>query len=131
MMGFKVSKTTEKERQDFLTRLRKAEEDIKTAVQDANTAIAEAAREVTSKTEEYNVIVKEVEEWKDNLANEWREAFDAKSEAWQEGDNGSQADEFISEWENLTTDELDDVEATEIETPDFDLADDLEGLPSE
>jgi hypothetical protein len=63
-----------------------------------------------------------------NIAAErMREEFNDKSEGWQQGDKGSDADSFISEWENIEVDDPDTVDM-----PDGDPLDEaIDALPEE
>jgi hypothetical protein len=62
------------------------------------------------------------------LGDEWRNEWNEKSERWQEGENGSKAEDFISEWENFEPDveELDWNDLAEIDPGPIE---DFEALP--
>jgi len=44
------------------------------------------------------------------IASRLRDEFNDKSENWQQGDKGSDADQFIGEWEGVEVDEPDTVD---------------------
>jgi hypothetical protein len=48
---------------------------------------------------EYNEALSELRGMVEGFVEEWRSAYEDRSEKWQESDKGTAANEFIDEWE--------------------------------
>lgn len=88
--------------------------------------LVEELREAFSKAQDeirsYNELVEKARNYTETVAARMREEFDGKSETWQEGDRGQEAEGLINEWEG--------VDLREVDEPEGDHADTLEGLPA-
>lgn len=96
-MAFKLTAEEKKELQDLRNEASKYWGEYVTAlhnVHDAQEAYQEKRDAVIAKVEE--------------IGGRFREEFNDKSEGWQQGDRGDQANEFIDYWEGLEVDPLDD-----------------------
>jgi hypothetical protein len=72
----------------------------------------------------------EAEEWRGDMASEMQDYFDERSERWQESDAGSNYQDWLTEWgSELPEVELDAPE--DVEMPEVEALDTLEGLPEE
>ena len=111
----KLSKDQQKFRDDLVKRLDDALIGVNNAVEKANAAI-----------DEYNVIVADVESYRDEIVSEMETYFDERSDKWQEGDAGSAYSEWKGEWENLDCSAID-----QVDEPDSSLMGELEALPME
>lgn len=63
-----------------------------------------------------------------------RAEWDEKSEKWQESDRGQEVNGWIDEWENAVSalpDEVELVIPAELDCPDLDAAELIDGLPEE
>jgi hypothetical protein len=57
---------------------------------------------------DYNVIALKVQAFVDDVAGDFREKYDNKSDEWRDSDDGQAADEFINAWESFSIEEADD-----------------------
>lgn len=103
-----LSKSDQKERDDFVNRLRAKMETIDDLVQAANDAI-DAVNEAIS---DYNATVDDVNSWAQDLIGQMEDYRDGRTEKWQESDDGQQYDNWIQSWadELAPADELDKLE---------------------
>jgi uncharacterized protein YoxC len=103
-MAFKLSSQELKTREELLETLKSLQEDVNSAIT------------------EFNSKLEDVQEFVDSVKDRLQNEFDEKSETWQEGDKGSEAQNFISEFENIELIEL-EVDST--------CVDNFENLPTE
>lgn len=124
-MAFKLNKDENQQHQQLIEDLRTTYEKIETLKKADPICITDLRLQIAS----YGVIVDETEDFRDTVASRLRSEFDDKSEKWQEGDKGSEVNEFITEWEDVTfeTPEI-PIDVTEFECDDF--SETLEGLPT-
>lgn len=130
-MSFSLSKAEEKYRQTLINDLHEAEDEILGLIKGAEDTISEQVERVNEKIREYNQLLENARSFVANRVTEFQEAYDEKSEKWQEGDAGTAAQELINEWESYSPEDLEEVSGAEIETPDFEAADNLEALSSQ
>jgi hypothetical protein len=71
-------------------------------------AISKADAEVARAADAYNSMLREAEAFAQDIAETARDAFDEKSERWQESSRGQAALSFTEEWENVNLEEVDD-----------------------
>ena len=76
--------------------------------------------------EEFLVVLRETDEFRDSVASRLRDEFEEKSERWMESEKGDFAIEFIDQWENADFFDV-DTEALELE----DYAEYLQNLLTE
>lgn len=121
-MAFKLSRTEHKQREELLESLRTAAEAF-TAVQE------EGGNGLLERIAELIVVVQEAEAFRSEIASRLQEEFDEHSEAWQEGDRGSEAQEMIDAWDgaDFSDPPLDNLADLELE----DYVQTLEDLPTE
>ncbi len=77
-----------------------------------------------------NEALEEAELFAEDIASDRRGDFDEKSEKWQEGERGSAAEEWISQWEGASFDRVELEQPQEI-TLDMDACAVLDDLPEE
>lgn len=119
----KLTKDQVERRDDMAAELRAKWEDVESASQ----AIQGYMDELNAAIVAYNETVGDVEQFRGDIAGQMQEAFDEKSEKWQEGETGQAYDGWKSEWDNFEAEEMAEVE---IDIPgEPSTADDLEGLP--
>jgi glutamate/tyrosine decarboxylase-like PLP-dependent enzyme len=123
-MAFKLSKANQKQKEEFTHQLREKFE----AFEELQLKKA-PVDELTHSLAEFLVVLSEVETFRDELATEFRDQFEEKSDKWQESDAASEAEEFISAWEEADFSEPDLGDLTELELDDY--AGNLEDLPDE
>ena len=99
-MSFKLTSAESKTREDLTTRLTTATNNLK-----ADSAVPE---NLPARITEYNEVAVAVEEFRAEIADRLRSEYDDKSEKWQEGDAGQDADALICEWEEFSIDEIDE-----------------------
>lgn len=123
-MAFSKLNNDDKARRDELvTELRDKWESVETTATNLRGEIDELNAAIVA----YNDTVAEVNQWREEIAERIQEAFDGKSEKWQEGEVGQAYDQWKSEWDQFEAEEVSEVE---IDLPDDPTAaDDLEGLP--
>lgn len=127
-MAFKMTKAQLKERDGLATQLKELGEALKEKREAANAALGELRTAV----EEYNDRLDAAKTFVDELAEAAQEAYDEKSEKWQEGEKGDAASSWIDELQNAEIpEELDLVVPDDIDEPELDHAETLEGLPEE
>ena len=131
-MAFKLSKSEEKQRQDFIETLRTKQEELQAKQEEFQNetdpeAKEKARQQITVILAEILVAIEETETFRDEIATRLRDEYDEKSEKWQESDKASEVDSMISDWENASFEEpeLENPETMELE----DYAGMLEELP--
>jgi archaellum component FlaC len=130
-MTFKLSIAKAAERDNYVDALRERSEKIKDAIVAFNEEMERQKDNVILALNEYNGIMEEVRVFVDAVRQTAQDAFEEKSEKWQESDNGQKAANFIEEWDNadLFDHEIDFPEPIDPEAPDH--ATTLEDLPEE
>lgn len=77
----------------------------------------EAMHAAQDALEAYNERRADLLEVVEEIGKRMREDFNDKSEAWQEGERGEAAGEFIGQWEDVQVDEPDDLSVPGDEEP--------------
>jgi methyl-accepting chemotaxis protein len=101
-------------RDDLSKRLREIADEIKEAVDDANTVI-----------DKYNQILADVEEFRGEVVGEMETYIDDNSEKWRDSEAGSNYQDWKSRFEMLDLTELHQIEVPKT------VVDDLDELPDE
>jgi hypothetical protein len=127
-MAFKLNKDQDSKLDTFLQKLVGSYDNLKASVEEYNTGLKELQSKVEGEVSKYNEDLSNLKSFVDEVTTEKREEFDDKSEAWQEGENGQAAEEWISTWEGAELQEITLQFPDELEI-DFD-PEDLD-LPSE
>jgi predicted translin family RNA/ssDNA-binding protein len=120
----KLTKRDIDRRDHVLQQLREVEKEIDEATVAVNALIDEKLNAAIKK---YNEVVGEAESLKDDIVAAQEEFFDGRSEKWQEGEKGEAYTGWKDEWENYSTDEIEEVAL--IDLPETQHAELLEGLP--
>ena len=138
LMPFKLTKDQQAEANSLATLAWDAHSELNEAIVEAAGLAnpTEAKPALTAETKANleilrHVLVDRVQDctaFAQRLGDEWRNEWNEKSERWQEGENGSKAEDFISEWENFEPDveELDWNDLAEIDPGPIE---DFEALP--
>lgn len=125
-MAFKLSKAESGTKDDWAAKLRKAHQRMTEQAETAHDAVSDLNEAIN----EYNSLLGEVEAFRDERVQVWRDEYDDKSEKWQEGEKAEAASTLMEEWEGLDLSEVEPVEVPSA-APDVSHADDLDALPSE
>jgi len=113
-MAFKLTKEQTAARDALAGRLEEAREKL-------DSAVVTAARGVLQEEiDAYNGLLSEVKSFADDVAQDWENDFEEKSERWQDGDTGQAVRELIEAWQNV------DFEGVDIDTPDPEVSFDAE-----
>lgn len=104
-----------KKRDDLADRLEALHSELEEAVSAFNAAMTERGGDVTDALKAYNDVLAEARSLVEDTASEARDAFDEKSERWQEGDKGA----ALSSW-------ADELEGVDLEDMEIDLPEDIE-----
>jgi len=92
--------------------------------------IEDEVKVMNEKITSYNELLVEVENWRDDIVGEMEDYIGERSEKWSETDAANYYDDWKSEFENLDTSPLDEVEEPDY-GEDASHSDDLEALPEQ
>lgn len=134
MAKFGFDKEARKRRDDIQEAINTAFNEMEDAVAGYLAAIEPLVAEVNAKVVAYNEALERARGFLEDEASSAQEAFDEKSERWQEGDKGQAVGEWIAE---LTGEQesIEDVVETVVDGPDFptdayDLSEHVQEEPS-
>jgi hypothetical protein len=105
-MTFKVGREQLAKRDALAAKLRQKAETLNTAIATFNQGIEPLSRAVAEAQNAYNETLEAARTLTGNVAEAAQEEFDAKSERWQNGENGMRVRTWIEQWEMS----LDDIE---------------------
>ena len=105
-MAFKLSKEQLANRAALTADLRDKARALNIAIAEFNRGVGPFAQAVAEAQDAYNETLDVARNLADGIAEPAREQFDAKSERWQEGENGMRVRSWIEQWEMS----LDDIE---------------------
>jgi hypothetical protein len=106
-MPFKLTKDQITERAALAADLRRQGDALAAAIVAFNTAFGPVAELLTGAAAAYNQSLGSARNFAYAIAEEARGEFDDKSERWQEGDKGTEADAWIQQWEDASLDDVD------------------------
>jgi len=131
-MLFKLGKEQNEQRDTLATRIQEEREALDTAVTAFNDAMTTARADLQEKIDAYNEVLAEAKSFVDDVAQNWENDFEEKSERWQEGEKGEAVRAMIEAWQNA------DLEEVSVDMPDEEVSFDAEmhdellnDLPSE
>ena len=119
-MLFKLGKEETAQRDEIAVRLEQAREKLETAVSAFNDALLAARGTLQTEIDEYNVVLAEAKTFADDVAQNWENDFEEKSERWQESDTGESVRAMIETWQSV------DLESIDIDMPEPDISFDAE-----
>lgn len=130
MTAFKLTKGEQADLEKQKDALSDAASALEDAIAVANESINTAVGKLNDVVTVYNAALTAVTETVEGVATRLREEFDEKSEGWQEGDRGQEAEGMINEWEGFSLDEVDEFTFEEFA---FDASDgsEVDDLPTE
>ena len=105
-MAFKLSREQLAKRHTLASDLRDKALTLNIAIAAFNHGVEPLAKAVAEAQDAYNETLEVARSLADGIAADARERFEAKSERWQESDNGIQIRTWIEQWEMS----LDDIE---------------------
>jgi len=105
-VAFKLSKQQLAERDALAADLRKKAEALNIAIVAFNQAIEPLSKAVGEALEDYNGILERARTLASSITEVAQEAFDSKSEKWQESDKALKVRSWIEQWE-VSLDDVD------------------------
>jgi exonuclease VII small subunit len=120
MTLFKLGKTETAQRDEIATRIEQAREKLDAAVTAFNDAMLAARETLQTEIDEYNVVLADAKAFADDVAQNWENDFEEKSERWQDGETGEAVRAMIEAWQSI------DLEAIDIDMPDPEISFDAE-----
>lgn len=130
-MAFRLTRAEIKQRDELADKLDEAAEALKSAVEAFNARLEEVTQDVSSALETYNEAVAEARSFMEDVASERQLEWEDKSERWQEGERGQAAQEWISAWESDPPEDVEIDVPEGIDEPDLAHAEALRDLPEE
>lgn len=118
------------QRSDLVAQLRAAHESLEKGLTTFNQVWRKQWAAVEALADTYNSAVRDANTFIDEMGSEARDAFDSRSERWQESDTGVAVEDWIAEWENAAIGEIELEEPEDVELDD-DAPDQLDELPEE
>jgi hypothetical protein len=104
-MAFKISNEQLARRRALAADLRERGRALNIAIAAFNREIAPLVQHVAEALDGYNESLERARDLADNIATAAQEAFDAKSDKWQDSDKGDQVRHWIEQWE-MSLDEV-------------------------
>jgi hypothetical protein len=105
-LAFRLSKRQLRERDALATSLREKATALNAAIAAFNQAIEPLCQPVVEAMHHYNAVLEKARALSNGVTEAAHDAFDAKSERWQERDKGIQIRNWIEQWE-LSLDDID------------------------
>lgn len=103
----KIPKSYEAQRQELITKLTEAHDEINTAIKAFNEAMEEKREAVTDAVKAYNELIENAQELRDQIVQDISNFMAEKSDKWTEGETGQRYAHWLSVFEsNLTLDEV-------------------------
>jgi methyl-accepting chemotaxis protein len=105
-VAFKLSKQRLAERDALAADLRERTKALNAAIAAFNQAIEPLSRAVVEAQDDYNAILEKARALASGVTEAARDAFDARSERWQESNTGIKVRSWIEQWE-VSLDDID------------------------
>jgi hypothetical protein len=121
----KLTKEDNEQRDSFVACLQEKSAEVAAIVEKINAIIAD---ELSPTIAEYNGILNDADEWRNELVGRMEDYETERSEKWQEGEAGQSYTSWREAWEQLDLSELPEIE--EIEAPGIDT-EELEQIASQ
>jgi hypothetical protein len=130
-MAFKLTKQEAEDRSKIINDLREAWGKIESAVEEYNKEMNSLWDNITSEVVAYNEVLSKARTFATDISSRVDQEFGEKSEKWQEGDAGQDADEWKGEWENIDLSDLEPDQPEDLDIDEPSHAEDLEGIADE
>jgi hypothetical protein len=128
-VAFKISNEQLARRRALVADLRERGRALNVAISTFNREIAPLVQHVAEALDSYNESLGRARDLADNIVTAAQEAFDTKSDKWQDSDKGEQVRHWIEQWE-MSLDEVDlDLPAVLEEIDPEEPAGELEDAP--
>jgi hypothetical protein len=128
----RLSKAQEKARAELVIELAAAEKLVRFRFAELLSFCRHASADVNEAIRAYNLSLLKAESFASTVAEDFRSAYEEKSERWQEGEAGQEAVSFIEEWEGFEGSALPEVAILEPELEEKPChAEALDSLPTE
>jgi hypothetical protein len=105
-MAFKLSREQLAKRHTLASDLRDKALTLNIAIAAFNEGVGPLAKAVTEAQDAYNETLEAARSLADDIAENAREQFEARSERWQDGEKGQQVREWFERWE-VSLDDVD------------------------
>jgi hypothetical protein len=99
-MAFKLTKVEINRRGDHTDMLDKAKAGLISKIEDYNFAMAAPREALLAAINEFNDVLAEANQWRDDIHTRLSDEYENKSEKWQDGDRGREANTMIESWSN-------------------------------
>lgn len=131
-MAFRLSKTESKQLAEHRETLGRQRDKVLAEFEWMKENVEAAVEKVNDEIREYNLALADARSFVEAVAEVHRGNFDDRSDGWKDGDRGQAADSWISEWEGVSLDDIDEVEIVEPDEPSIgEHIEALENLPEE
>jgi hypothetical protein len=129
-MAFKLTKKERAEYEVHTADLSEAAAKLYRAVDEYNAAVAEARDALEAPLAAYNAALEVAGAFVAGIHEASQEAYDDKSERWQESEAGQNAYAWLESWESIDFDPVELDEPVELEEPDLRHSDEMDALPT-
>src|SRR5574343_1903149 len=117
-MAFKLTKAELKRRDELAASLELAGAELSKGIETFNEEVSKLfGAHVEVALIKYNEVLQEAQEFREDVVGRLEDEASDKSERWQESEAGQAAEEFTSEWRELSLDEVQIEEPEPLETP--------------
>ena len=99
-MAFRLSKTDSARLEKFQAELNTWREQIDNEFLRVTLALGAAVQDINAMIERHNAAISDARVFVLRVSSEFRDAYDEKSERWQESDAGQAASGFVEDWEH-------------------------------
>lgn len=127
----KLSETQSEAKANLVCRLRAHQEAVTQAVHHFNNRLEEENKQILEVLTRYNEVAEEAAEFVSSIAKEAEEAWNEKSETFQESAAGQSIQDFFQEWQDAILGEVEVDLPGALDEPDMPDAENLESLPEE
>lgn len=128
-MAFNLTKDEIKIRDEIIAALNAAKSKLEDEISAYNERLEALKEPVEAALAAYNEEVEKARSFAEDIATQADSDFSDKSEKWQEGDKGSAANDWKTEWENLSFDAIEIEFPEELIVEDPNHAESLEQAP--
>jgi hypothetical protein len=126
----KLSKTALSERSTLMQRLAELHQQLDTAIEAYNAAMAEAWGAVQEALDAYNEVVQEAQAWVEDQTTQMDEYIAERSEKWVEGERGQQYEGWKQQYESTQLEEIEIEQPETLDLPSDDQSTLLDELPA-
>jgi chromosome segregation ATPase len=125
----RLNKDQSREKTEHAENIRKKYTELEEALAKYNAAIVEAKGPVEAAVEQLNGAIDDANQWMADITGQMEDYIGERSEKWQEGEAGSNYNEWKDQFAELEQVELELPE--ELEVPECEHGDTLDNIPDE